>query len=300
MSRVTWLVCCFSSLALAAPESAAFCPLVVEPSPTVTESADTLQKAFLSVAKDKSGYALIGRPEVDAAMTTAKVKELSSNDALSRVATAAKTKNAGAFAMRVTDRGDLMFEGRVVSADGKLLKSALLSVPRNGEPVLKAFNRGAAKFFDALNGVLAPEPPRQPSEAEANFFAPMPKSPTAPPPPPPVVAYTPTERPNPGTPLRIAGGVIGAGGIATTVVGVVLFANAGTVQQDSFGNVAIADAAKVNGIRAKQGAALGALTAGVAVTLTGAMMFLFAPNAPVTAGLAPLNDGALFAVGGAF
>lgn len=282
------------SLAAPATESAAFCPLTIEPSPAITEAPEALQKKFLAVAREKAGYNLALRSEVDVAISKANAKDLSSDAVLAKVAVLASAKNAGAFALRVTQSGDLLLEGRVVSAEGKLLKSSMVSVPRNGETVLAALPRAAGRFFDALNGVLAENPPPLPVAATP------PPNPNAAPPMAPPLVFVPVEPRNPGTPLRIAGGIIGAGGIATTVVGVVMFATSGTVTKDTFGNIADSDVSKVKDIREKQGAALGALTAGVALTLTGTLMVVLAPNAPVTAGVAPTNDGALFAVGGKF
>jgi hypothetical protein len=293
--RFSSLIILFASAAMAAPsESAAFCPLTIEPNPSLTDAPEALQKKFLAVAREKSGYNLALRSEVDAALAKANAKDLSSDAQLAKVATLASAKNAGAFAFRITQSGDLLLEGRVVSAEGKLLKSAMVSVPRNGEPVLDALTRAATRFFDALHGVLAENPHPLPVASTP------PPNPNAAPPMAPPLVFVPVEPPNPGTPLRIAGGIIGAGGIATTVVGVVLFATAGSVTKDQFGNIADSEVGKVREIREKQGAALGALTAGVALTLTGTLMFALAPNAPVTAGVAPTNDGALFAVGGTF
>jgi hypothetical protein len=292
--RFPSLIILFASLSMAAtPESAAFCPLTLEPHPALTDAPEALQKKFLAVAREKSGYNLAIRSEVDAALAKANATDLSSDAQLAKVATLASAKNAGAFALRITQSGDLLLEGRVVSAEGRLLKSAMVSVPRNGEPVLEALTRAATRFFDALNGVLVENLP--PLPVAATPLTPNAESPIAPP-----LVFVPMEPPNPGTPLRIAGGIIGAGGIATTVVGVVLFATAGTVTKDAFGNIADSEVGKVREIREKQGGALGALTAGVALTLTGTLMFALAPNAPVTARVAPTNDGALFAVDGTF
>ncbi len=294
MLRFPSLIILFASLSMAAtPESAAFCPLTLEPHLALTDAPEALQKKFLAVARKKSGYNLALRSEVDAALAQANATDLSSDAQLAKVATLASAKNAGAFALRITQSGDLLLEGRVVSAEGKLLKSATVSVPRNGEPVLEALTRAATRFFDALDGVLVENLPLLP--VAATPLTPNAESPIAPP-----LVFVPMEPPNPGTPLRIAGGIIGAGGIATTVVGVVLFATAGTVTKDAFGNIADSEVGKVREIREKQGGALGALTAGVALTLTGTLMFALAPNAPVTARVAPTNDGALFAVEGTF
>jgi hypothetical protein len=274
-----------SSVVFAAGETAAFVNLVVEPSPTLNEPVEALQKKFFAVAREKSGYTLTLRPEVEEALKKAKVTDFNSDAELARVAKTLGAKNAGHFTLRVTEMDQLLLQGRVVSDDGKLLKSALVSVARNGESFSDALTRAGGKFFDTLNGVAPPEP-----LANAGTGSPTP----------PPMIVRPVEPPNPGTPLRIAGAVIGGAGIAATVVGVVLFAKAGTVQQDQYGNVSIHDVGRIPDIRAQQGAALGALTAGAALTLTGALMVVLAPNAPVTASVAPTANGAMFAVGGTF
>jgi hypothetical protein len=287
------VVLCAAHGLAATPETAAFCGLQVEPSPALTEPVEALQKKFSAVAREKSGYTLALRAEVDEAVKTARITDFAADEQLARVAVNARAKNAGAFSLRLTDRGDLLLQGRVVSAEGKLLKSALVSVPRNGEALLDALGRASQRFFDALNGTLAAEPAPT-STASAGSGAAAGKET-----PPPLVSQ-PVTPPNPGTPLRIAGGVLGAAGVAASVTGIVLVASAPTVQQDQFGNVAAQDVGKVPQVRAAQGAGLGALTAGVALTLTGALMFALAPSAPVTAAVAPTEHGAVFAVGGTF
>jgi len=297
VSRVVVLSVLVSSLsAVAAEESAAFCPLAVEPGPQLNAAdATELQKKFLAVAKERAGYSLALRGEVDAAMQKAKVVDLTRDAELAKVATGTATKNAGAFSLKLTESGDLLLTGRIVSAEGKLLKSSMVSVPRNGETLVDALARGAAKFFDALNGVLPAEPLKKPTLDLSRNGEPTGSAPT----PPPLVFHS-TEPPNPGTPLRIAGVVLAAGGVAASVTGVVLFATSGTVQKDANGNVAVGDLPKIGAIRTAQGAGMGALTAGVALGITGALMIALAPNAPVTASIAPTREGGLVAVGGTF
>lgn len=271
------------------PESALFCPLAVEPNPGLTETSEALQKRFLSVARERSGYTLLLRKEVEDVVAAAKVTDFAQSDAaLSKLALQGKVQNAGFVSLKLTDRKELMLEGRVVRADGKLLKASMLAVPRGTEPLLDVLAIAAERFFDQLNGVTPPiaavtTPAAPASEGRQ-----------------PVVVTTPRTPPNPGTPLRILGAVLGGAGVATTVASVVVFAGAGTVEQDSLGNVAAADAARVKGIRAQQGAALGMLTAGAALAVTGLVMVLAAPNAPVTAAIAPRADGAVFVVEGSF
>ncbi|MBL8916224.1 MAG: hypothetical protein JNM17_36325 [Archangium sp.] len=279
-----------SSSAFAA-ETAAFVNLVVEPNPALTEPVESLQKKFFAVAREKSGYTLALRPEAEDAVKKARITDFTQDTQLARVATNAGMKNAGYFTLQLALNDSFLIQGRVVAEDGKLLKSALISVPRNGEAVLDALGRAATKFFDVLNGTAVVEPLE--SDANANAKNPGGFSP-------PPLIYRPEEPRNPGTPLRIAGAVIGAGGIAATVTGVVLFATSGSIVTDGNGNVSIHDVGRVNEVRGQQGAALGALTAGVALAATGALMIALAPNAPVTAGVAPTADGALFAVGGSF
>ncbi|MFT3713111.1 MAG: hypothetical protein QM817_36110 [Archangium sp.] len=274
-----------SSAVFAAGESAAFVNLAVDPSPGLNEPVEALQKKFFAVAREKSGYTLALRAEVEDALKKSKVTEFAADAELAKVAKAANAKNAGYFTLRVTEMDTLLLQGRVVNDEGKLLKSALISVPRNGESLSDALARAGGKFFDTLNGVAQPEP----LAANGN---------SAPTPPPMMIR--PSEPPNPGTPLRIAGAVVGGVGLATVVTGVVLLATSGTVEKDMYGNISVRDLPRVPGIQSKQGAALGALTAGAAVTLTGVLMVVLAPNAPVTAGIAPTSDGAMFAVGGSF
>lgn len=283
--RTLLLSALVASSASFAAETAAFVNLVVEPNPGLTEPVDALQKKFFAVAREKSGYTLALRPEADDAVKKARITDFTQDQQLARVATNAGMKNAGYFTLQLALNDALLLQGRVVGEDGKLLKSALVSVPRNGEALLDALGRAASKFFDALNGVAVAEAPKDASGPGLSA--------------PPLISR-PVEPPNPGTPLRIAGAVLGAGGVAATVTGVVLFATAGTVTRDANGNISIYDVERVPQIRASQGAGLGALTAGVALTLTGVLMVALAPNAPVTAGLAPTSDGALFAVGGSF
>lgn len=281
--RAALLSLVVSSAALAAPETGLFCPLGVPSTGLAGTTPEALQKRFASVALDKSGYALSLRKEVEGAIAAAKVSDCAtSNDALAKVAVAAKVQHAGYVSLSL-EGGAVLLQGRIVGVDGKLEKAASISVPRGSEPLLDALTTAAETFFDRLNGVALPGP-----VADARPEAP------------PLVMAPPTERPNPGTPLRIAGAVIGGAGVASIATGVALIVTAGTVQQDASGNVAIGDADRVPGIRSQQSAALGVLTAGGALAITGALMFALAPNAPVTAAIAPSADGALFAVGGKF
>lgn len=117
------------------PESALFCPLAVEPSPGLAQSAEALQKRFLSVARDKSGYALLLRKEVEDVLVASKLTDFAVSDAsLSKLAVEGKVQNAGFVSLRLTDRNELLLEGRVVGADGKRLKASVLVVPRARRP----------------------------------------------------------------------------------------------------------------------------------------------------------------------
>lgn len=271
----------------AEPESGLFCPLAVKPNPGLTEPVEALQKRFLSVAREHSGYSLLLRKEVEGALNAAGVTDYAQSDAsLAKLALQAKVKNAGFVSLELTDRNELMLQGRVVRDDGKLLKAAVLAVPRGTEPLLDVLTTATERFFGQLNGtapvaVVAPVTPVATSAPVAAV-----REPTAP--------------PNPGTPLRILGGVLAGAGVAATVVGVVVFTSAGTVERDADGNISAADAPRVAGIRAQQGTALGLFTAGGALAVTGLVMILAAPNAPVTAALAPRTDGAVLVVEGSF
>lgn len=88
--------------------------------------------------------------------------------------------------------------------------------------------------------------------------------------------------------------------MATLIAGIVVFAGAGTVQQDAAGNIAAVDAGRVKGIQQQQVTSMGLFTAGAALAISGLVMVLVAPNAPVTAGLAPRADGAVLVVEGRF
>lgn len=280
-----------TAVSAAEPESGLFCPLMVEPHPGFTESLDAMQKRFLSVARDRSGYELLLRKEVEDALKATPASDYAqSNASLAKLATNAKVQVAGFVTLSLSESGELMLEGRVVRSDGKLLKAAMVAVPRGKDPLLDAISRGAEKFFDRLNALAPP--------AEVPPPPPVVTSPNSPPP--RVVVQKPVEPPNPGTPLRILGAVLGGAGLATGVVGAVVFANAGTVEKDANGNVAAADASKVKGIRAQQGAALGMVTAGAALGVTGIVMLIAAPSAPVTAAVAPRADGAMLVVEGSF
>jgi hypothetical protein len=263
------------------PETGLFCPLAIEPNVGLTESPEALQKRFLSVAREKSGYALLLRREAEDAMRGAKVTDFGQSDAsLAKIAAEAKVQIAGFVSLRLTERGELMLRGRVVRADGKLIKASMLSTPLGKEALLDALSTASERFFDQLNG-KTPAP-----VAGAIVAAPE--------------VFVPVTPPNPGTALRIVGLVIGGAGVATTVAGVVVFAGAGSVRQDKSGNVLAEDVPRVKEVQAQQGASLGLVTAGAALAVTGLVMALAAPSAPVTAAVAPRADGALFVVEGSF
>lgn len=273
-------------------ESGLFCPLAVEAHPQLTEPPEALQKRFLSVAREHSGYALLLRKEVEEAVKAAKVTDYAQSDAsLSRVARQAKVQNAGYVSLKLTERNELLLEGRVVRADGKLLKAAALAVPRGTQPLLDVLTTATERFFEQLNGtapVAVSAPP------------PVPVADSKAPPPQVVVLTGPVKQPNPGTALRVVGLVLVAAGVGTGVAGGVVLANAGTVEIDGAGNISSVDAPRVAGIRAQQGASFALFTAGAALTVTGALMALLAPNAPVTAALAPRSDGAVLVMEGRF
>jgi hypothetical protein len=279
-------------LALAAtpePESALFCPLAVEPNAGLTEPIEALQKRFLSVARERSGYALLLRKEVEDVVLASKLTDFAHSDgSLSKLAEQGKVQNAGFVSLKLTDRNELMLEGRVVRADGKLLKASVLAVPRGTEPLLDVLATAAERFFDQLNG-LAPvaELKAAPTSSDGKPAV-------------PVVVSRPSTPPNPGTPLRILGAVLGGAGVATIAVGVGIFVGAGTVERDAAGNISSVDAPRVKHIREQQGTSMGLFTAGAALAVTGLVMVLAAPNAPVTAGLAPRADGATLVVEGSF
>jgi hypothetical protein len=277
-----------STLALGEePESGLFCPLAVEPNAGLTDSPEALQKRFLSVAREKSGYALLLRKEAEEALSAANVTDYAMSDvSLSKVATQGKVKNAGFVSLKLTDRNELMLQGRVVRSDGKLVKSSLISVPRGTQPLLDVLTTAAERFFDQLNGTAPPVAEVKPAVTTG--------------PAKPVAVIQPTTPPNPGTALRILGIVMGAAGTGTAIAGAVVFGSAGTIEHDANGNVAAADAGRVKGVRAAQGAGLGLVTAGAALGITGLVMALAAPTAPVTAALAPRADGAVFVVEGRF
>lgn len=288
-SLLCWCLLCATPGLAAEQESGLFCPLAVEPNAGLTESAEAMQKRFLSVARERSGYALLLRKEVEEAIAAAKVTDYAHSDAsLAKVAVQAKVKNAGFVSLKLTDRNELLLEGRVVRDDGKLLKASVLAVPRGTEPLLDVLSTATERFFDQLNGTAPPVAVLTPA---ATPSAPA-KAPLA--------VRQPSTPPNPGTPLRILGAVLGGAGVATTVAGVVIFVNAGTVQRDAAGNIAAADASRVAGIRAQQGASMGLFTAGATLCVTGLLMAVLAPDAPVTASLAPRADGAALVVEGSF
>ncbi len=283
-SRLVFSVLLLATAVRAAePESGLFCPLAVDPNPAFTESLDAMQKRFLSVARERSGYELLLLKEVEYALKATPASDYAqSNASLAKLAIKADVKVAGFVTLSISDARELVLDGRVVRSDGKLLKAATVAVPRGQEPLLDALSRATEKFFDRLDAGPT-------SAAPVVVAAAVPE-----------VKVKKPEPPNPGTPLRIVGAGLGGAGIATAVVGVVVFANAGTVEKDANGYIASTDLPKVKTIRAQQGTALGLVTAGAALGLTGIVMLIAAPNAPVTASLAPRADGALFVVEGSF
>jgi hypothetical protein len=294
--RTLLLVCVVCAVPALATEleTGLFCRLSVEPNPAFTESLEAMQKRFLSVARERSGYQVLLRQEVEDAIAAAKVTDYASSDAsLAKIAVRAKVKNAGFVSLKLTDRNELLLEGRVVRDDGKLLKSSVLAQPRGTGPILDVLTTAAERFFDQLNGltpvaVVTPVTTTSTGSGGAGKVVA------------PLAVIEPTTPSNPGTALRVLGAVLGGAGVATTVVGVVIFANAGSVTRDASGNIAAADAPRVPAIRSQQGAALGLVTAGAALGITGVVMALLAPSAPVTAALAPRSDGAVLVVEGSF
>lgn len=287
-SRAVFLSLVVASVALGAEETGLFCPLAIEPNPALTESPEALQKRFASVAREKSGYALLLRKEAEDAVKAAKVTDYASSDlSLGKIAATAKVENAGYVSLRLTEKNQLMLQGRVVRADGKLIKASMLSTPVGDKPLLDALAFATERFFDQLNGKTpAPVPGEKPVEQVAEVK--------------PVEVVKPVEKMNPGTPLRILGIVLGAAGIATTVAGAVVFAGAPVIHQDEHHNVLAEDAPRVADARSQQGVALGLITAGAALGITGIVMTIAAPTAPVTAAIAPRADGAVFVVEGSF
>ena len=157
------------AFAEAQPESGLFCPLAVEPSAGLTETPEALQKRFLSIAREKSGYALLLRREVEDAVNAAKVTDAALSDAsLSKIALQGKVRNAGYVSLKLTDRNELMLQGRVVRDDGKLLKASVLSVPRGTQPLLDVFTTAAERFFDQLNGMAPPVAELKPAGGTAS------------------------------------------------------------------------------------------------------------------------------------
>jgi hypothetical protein len=288
VSRAVLLSLVVASAALGAEETGLFCPLAIEANPALTESPDALQKRFLSVAREKSGYALLLRKEAEDAVKDAKVVDYASSDvSLGKIAATAKVENAGYVSLRLTERNELMLQGRVVRADGKLIKASMLSTPVGKQPLLDALAFAAERFFDQLNGKTpAPVPGAAPVQVAGTEKVPE--------------VVKPVEPMNPGTPLRILGIVLGTAGIATTVAGAVVFGGAGTIRQDANRNVHPEDAPRVAQVRSQQGVALGLITAGAALGITGIVMTIAAPTAPVTAAIAPRADGAVFVVEGNF
>ena len=267
----------------AEPETGLFCPLSVEPNPALTEPLEALQKRFLSVARERSGYELLLRKEVEDAVKTAGVTHFAQSDtALAKLATEGKVLNAGYVSLKLTERNELLLEGRVVRADGKRVKATTLVVPRATGPLLDVFAVAAERFFDQLN---SPAPPIAVALSA---------------PPEAVVVSQPVAAAAPGSPLRLVGLVLGGVGVATGGTGVLVFATAGTVLKDASGNIASFDAARVPRIRTQQGVGIALITAGAAVGIAGLVTALLAPSAPVTAVVAPRADGALFVVAGRF
>lgn len=277
-------------------------PLAVAPSPALTEPVEALQKRFLAVAREKSGYVLSLRREVEDALGQVGPKDFArSDDALGRLATAAKVQNGLHVTLQLTAKGELALSGRVVKANGERLRTASVTVPRAAGSLLDALAGAAGVFFEALKRGTAPV-----AEAPPVVVKPVENEPPPPVEVKPAPVVTPvqalvSEAPAPGSPLRTVGFIVAGVGAATAIAGGVVFATAGTVQQDpSTGNIALGDAPRVEGIRAQQAAGVAVLAAGGGVALVGAVLALVAPSAPVKAGLAPNAHGATLVLEGRF
>lgn len=264
-------------------------PLEVTPSPALTEPAESLQRRFLSVAREHAGYLLLLRKEVEHALIEAGTRDYArSDDALAQLAGVAKTQFALYVRFTLNAKNELVLEGRVVKASGERVAATTLVQPRGSGSLLDALSAAVPVFFQQLK--KAP-----PIAAPVATVEPMPPPPPLPD---PVVAEQPA--PKPTSSLRTTGFVLAGVGAAGAVVGAIVFATAGTVQRDEEGNILVSDADRVTPIRTQQGVGLGVLAAGGAIALTGAVFALIAPSAPVTAAVQPSGDGALLTVGGRF
>lgn len=286
--------------ARAAEETAVLHPLEVAQGPALTEPKEALQKRFLAVAREKSGVVLSLRKEVEAALEQVGARDFArSDDALAKLAVAAKTQHALYVSFRVTPKGELELSGRMVKASGEREHAASVTVPRGGGSLLDALGAAAAVFFDELKkSTGAPAVAEVPVEVEPKpEVKPEPKVEPSPP-----ARASPVEaRQAPGgSPLRTVGFIVAGVGAAAAFAGAVVFATAGTVQRDEQGNIAAADAPKVAGIQAQQRAGVGVLVAGGAVAVAGAVIALVAPATPVTAVVAPRTDGLSIVVEGRF
>jgi hypothetical protein len=282
-----------ASASLAAEQPTAILhPLEVTPNPALTEPAESLQRRFLSVAREHAGYLLLLRKEVETALKDAGTRDYArSDDALAQLAGVAKTQFALYVRFTLNAKNELVLEGRVVKASGERVAAATLVQPRGSGSLLDALSAAVPAFFQQLRKappVAAPEVPVATVEP-------------VPPPPPltdPVVVEQPA--PKPTSSLRTTGFVLAGVGAVGAAVGAIVFATAGTVQRDEEGNILKSDADRVTPIRTQQGVGLGVLAAGGALAITGAVFALIAPSAPVTAAVHPSAEGALLTVGGRF
>jgi hypothetical protein len=197
--------------------------------------------------------------------------------------------------------------GRVVRNDGKVVALGQAELPRGKKPLPDVVGELTERLFLQLQTrnlpardavVTAPPPPPPPM-----LTADAPRAEPAPPAPVTSVAPITEVSVSPAHPLRTAGFVVAGVGAAAAIGGVLLFATAGTldIRNTPQGDIISAtDVGRVDEVRTKQGLGLGLVIGGATIAAAGVItaLVLGSQQQPVTAGFAPLDGGALVALGG--
>ncbi|MCU0696901.1 MAG: hypothetical protein MUC96_10260 [Myxococcaceae bacterium] len=305
------VLCLLPGLALAQARSLTVVPhpLEFDPRPELVSSADKLRAAWVEAVREAGEVVTPSRKELDAALSDVGRKDCrTSNDCLAALA----VKGAGLYAVHalveLSELGVFTVTARVVRDDGRLMASFTTQAPRGDKkkpvaPLVKQLlvdvvTSLGIKSLPAFKEAVAAPPPVVASPAAVV---------SAPPPPPPVMPAVESAVPTTGSGQRVAAwALLGAGG-AAVVTGAVLVglgqAQVRALGLDARGFFPAGDAdeqaravASVRAATSLQTAGVVTLAAGAALAVTGLVLRLVEPAAPVT--LVPLPGGGLVAVGG--